>query len=188
MIIQHPPLLAQIGKFIDSPSIQGPLQTSKAVYLSNLGLFKAVGILLTVFFVSCTIFFILKTGWLATRVDRFEDVLLKSDMPKRRAIKAWRNIQKHFFAGDDNNLKLAIIEADNTLNEALRLAGFKGENLGDRLKMIDESKLPGVQQIWEAHKLRNKIVHETNYKLNRNTAEKALAIYEATLSDLGLLD
>lgn len=181
-------LIAQINRALEDPGVQELAQLSTAFYSSNLGLLKAASILLTAFFVIGTIFFIVKTGWLALRVDRVRDVILKTNLPKHHSIKAWRSVQKHFFAGDDNSLKLAIIEADNILDEALRLAGFMGENLGDRLKKVNTSQLTNIQEVWEAHKLRNRLVHETDFRLNRNLAERALAIYEKTFRDLGLLD
>ncbi|MBU6500314.1 MAG: hypothetical protein KGJ89_00590 [Patescibacteria group bacterium] len=188
------PLLAQLTQIqqlnnvLKSQQVQQVEQQTLNVYSSNLGYLKAGSILLTIFFLISCVFFMVKTGWLALRIDRVEDVLLKSDMPRKRSIKVWNKIKTHFFAGDDNSLKLALIEADNVLDEALRLAGFRGDNLGERLKQIEESQLANIQEVWEAHKLRNRLVHETDFKLNRNIAEKALTIYEETLKDLGLLD
>lgn len=181
-------LPAQLNSVLANPRVQELKQGSLNFYTSNLGALKAAGILLTTLFLVGTIFFMIKTGWLALRVDRIRDVILKSNMPKRRSIKAWRKIQKNFFAGDDNSLKLAILEADKTLDEALRLAGFRGDTLGDRLQKIDASQLANIQEIWEAHKLRNRLVHEQDFKLNRDTAERALAIYKQTFESLGLLD
>lgn len=181
-------IFAQIKDVVADPRIQEPLQTSIEFYFSNLGLLKAFAVLLTAFFVGATIFFTIRTGWLAVKMDRFQDVILKSNIPKKRSIKAWRNITEHFFAGDEKDLKIALIESDNLLDEALKLAGFRGMTLGDKLKALDESQLPNIQDVWEAHKLRNRMVHEVDFKLPRDTAEKALGIYEQSFRDLGILD
>lgn len=165
-----------------------PLQQIITFYRENEGLIKFISVLLTVFFLGMTIYSMIVTGWLALRVDRFNDVFLKRNMPKKTSIKAWRKVQKHFFAGDENNLKLAILEADKILDEALKFAGFIGKTLGEKLKQVTPAQIPNINEIWEAHKLRNRIVHETNFSLNRDAAEKALAIYEKTLKDLGILD
>lgn len=181
-------LLAQVNRVLENPAVQTVKLQSEAYYFSHLGLFKAISIFLSVFFIVCTIFFVIKTGWLALRIDRVQDVILKKNLPKKRSMRAWREIQRHFFAGSESDLKLALIEADKILYEALKLAGFKGENLGDILKELDDSKLPNLQEVWEAHKLRNRLAHETDFRLSRDTAERALAIYEQTFRDLGLLD
>jgi hypothetical protein len=179
---------AQIQNLLSGTGLGAAWNNYVVFYFSNLGIFKAVSILLTAFFIGATLYFMIFTNWLPLRIDRVRDVIIKTNLSKKRSIKAWRKIERHFFAGDDNSLKLALIDADNTLNEALRLAGFRGENLGDRLKNIDESQMPNVQDLWEVHKLRNRIAHEPDFKINREIAEKALTIYENAFKDLGLLD
>lgn len=181
-------LLAQLQNLIPTSTINMFGRESFSWYTSHLPLFKTIGFISSCIFIGLTIFFAVRTGWIATRVDRVQDVILKSNVPKKRSIKIWQRVQSHFYAGDDNSLKLAILEADKILDEALRLAGFRGESLGDRLKKLDEAKLPNLQDVWEAHKLRNRLVHEADFKLNRNTAERALAVYEQAFKDLGLLD
>lgn len=181
-------LLAQINKVIENPNIQEPLRTSISLYLSGLGELKALAVLVSAFFIASAIFFAVKTGWLALRVDRVNDIILKTNLPKKRSIKAWRQIERHFFAGDENDLKLALIESDALLDEALRLAGFRGTDLGDRLKKITSAQITNLNEIWEAHKLRNRLVHEAGFKLNRDIAERALTVYKKTLQDIGILD
>ncbi len=181
-------IFAQINEVLKNPDVQQIGQQSLGLYSSNLGVLKAISIFATAFFIGSTVFFAIKTGWLSTRVDRVEDVVIRANMPRRRSIRAWQKIQKHFFAGDENRLKMAVIEADSILDEVLKLAGFRGENLGERLKKINESQLPNIEELWEAHKLRNKLVHESDFHLTRDIAEKALTVYEQTFRDLGLIN
>ncbi len=185
-------LPTQAQNILSNPRVQQGAhqlaQMGSAFYFSHLGIFEFISVIVSGTLIAATVFFIIKTGWLAVRIDRVEDVILKADTPKRKSLKTWGKVQQHFFQGDENSLKLALLEADKILDEALRLAGIMGENLGDRLKKINESQLPNLQDIWEAHKLRNRLAHEQDFKLNRNTAERALAIYEQAFKDLGLLD
>lgn len=179
---------SEINQFLQSPAVQGTGERTLAVYSSYLPLLKAASILLTLFFLTATLIFMIKTSWLPLRIDRVRDVILKTNLPKKRTVKAWRSVKRHFFKGDENSLKMALIEADKLLDEALKAAGFRGESLGDKLKKITEVQLPNLQEIWEAHKLRNRLVHEPNIKLNRDLAERALSIYQQTLRDFGILD
>jgi hypothetical protein len=55
------------------------------------------------------------------------------------------------------------------------------------LKNIKSEQLSNLDQVWQAHRLRNQIVHEPAFKIKRDLAEKALTIYEETLKNLGLL-
>lgn len=179
--------LAQLTAIL--PSSTAPyLEQATSIYDAYVGYFEFIGVFLTLFFIGSTIYFIMTTGYAKYYVSRFEEVALKRNLNKRRSIRGWQEIKRHQFAGDENSLKIALIEADKLLDEALRLAGYSGETLGERLKKITEVEMPDIQLIWEAHKLRNKLAHETNFHLSREIGEKALSIYEKTFKDLGLLE
>jgi hypothetical protein len=156
------------------------------LYNANLPALEIFAVLASAALITATVFFIVKTGWFSLRVDRVRDVILKTDMPKKRAQAAWAATQKHFFAGDANDLKIAVMEADNILNDALQYAGIRGVNLGDRLKTIKRGQMPNLEDVWAAHKLRNEIAHETNFSLKRDTVERALDAYEVALKNLGV--
>jgi hypothetical protein len=163
-------------------------QGAATIYISSLGWLEIGSVVISAVLIGATVYFIIKTGWLATRVNRMQDVILKADVPKKEIQKSWKTIQEHFFVGGDNDLKVAILDADKLLDEALRGAGIQGANLGDRLKKIKPSQLPDIEALWQAHKLRNQIAHESDFKLKRDLAERTLQIYEKTLHDLKALD
>lgn len=146
-----------------------------------------VSILITAAFIVGIVIIIMKTGWLRARLERIDDVLLKSDRAKKFVEKSWEEVERHFFSGNDNDLKIAVIKADTLLGEALREAGTHGVDLGDRLKKLTAAELPNIENVWEAHKLRNRIAHEIDFVLKRDLAERALTVYEQALEYLGVL-
>ncbi len=163
-------------------------QAALAAYFAGLPIVQTISVFLTAFFIAITIYILVKTNWLPSRVERFRDVAFKSDMSRKRARNTWANVERHFFAGDTNDLKIAVMEADTLLDEALRNAGVQGSQLGERLKRIGVSELPNIDDVWQAHKLRNRIAHEADLVLKRDLAERALTIYETALEHLGVLE
>jgi hypothetical protein len=163
-------------------------QSALAFYNVSLLPFEIFSVLISIALIVGIVLTIARTGWFATRVDRVRDVILKTDMPKKRATEAWEAVQRHFFSGNANDLKMAIVQADNILSDALRYAGVRGSNLGDRLKNIKRGQIPNLEDIWAAHKLRNEIAHETSFVLKRDTAERALEAYETALKNLGAFE
>lgn len=180
-------LLAQINDILRNPSVQSSTRWFENNYFVSLPFLKTLSVFVTAFFIASTLFFMIRTGWLPTRIDRTEDIILKKNLPKKRTTSGWRKVQMNFFKGDHPNLKIAILDADKLLNDALKAAGFKGEDLGDRLKGVAREQLPNLDDVWEAHKLRNRIAHETDFRFNRDTAERALEAYEKAFKDLGIL-
>ncbi|HEX4104333.1 MAG TPA: hypothetical protein VHZ04_02540 [Candidatus Paceibacterota bacterium] len=167
---------------------QAITQNALNAYFSHLTILEVISAIISAAFIAATVYFLIETGYISNRVDKIRDVVLKKDISKEHARSSWADIERHFFAGDDNDLKIAIIEADNLLGEALHDVGVPGVNLGERLQRVNPEKLPNVEDVWQAHKIRNRIAHEANFVLKRDLAERALTVYEKALEHLGLLE
>jgi hypothetical protein len=85
-----------------------------------------------------------------------------------------------------DGMALAIIDADKLLDEALKKRHFKGKTMGERL-VSAQRHLSDNDAVWFAHKLRNKLVHESNFRLKKRDVQKALAGFRQGLRDLGAL-
>ena len=78
--------------------------------------------------------------------------------------------------------QVAIIQADKLLDQALRERGFSGDTMGDRLKSSHAG-----DKVWAAHKIRNRIAHETDVKLNAIVVNQALRGFKQGLKNVGAL-
>jgi len=98
----------------------------------------------------------------------------------------WERIISTVDTSDNNSLQMAIMNADKLLDKALRQIGTPGVTMGDRLK-VSGGKFSKINDVWFAHKVRNQVAHESDYKLNVMTARKVLAIFKRSLKELGAL-
>lgn len=105
-------------------------------------------------------------------------------MEKNVNLENWRKILSQGSSDSENDRKIALVAADSLIEKILDLAGYSGDNLGERLKQIEPSDLDSLDALWEAHKIRNRIAHEAGYTLSREDALRALADFEKTLSEL----
>ncbi len=110
----------------------------------------------------------------------------KFDHNKEIIQKKWKNIESHIKTKDLAYYKVAIIEADNLLDFALKSLLIPGSDLGQRLKVIS-ARQPEIRFIWEAHKIRNKLAHEHNFVLKKKDAERAIKQFKKALQILGFL-
>jgi len=72
-----------------------------------------------------------------------------------------------------------IMEADKLLDDILSKKGKQG-NLGDKLKR-SEGLFPNIDAVWEAHKVRNKLAHEVDYKLSDQEADRVIKIFKENI-------
>ena len=65
---------------------------------------------------------------------------------------------------DYNSLRTALIDYDTLLDHVLKDKGIRGTNMGERLKSARSYFPHGLyNEIWEAHKMRNNLVHEATF-------------------------
>ena len=82
---------------------------------------------------------------------------------------------------------MAIIEGDKILDRAMMEMGVQGRTMGDRLKKIGKAKFTQLNAVWHAHRLRNQIAHERDFRPEFRQAQHALDTYKQALKDLGAI-
>lgn len=96
----------------------------------------------------------------------------------------WKELQKGL--NKPETWPMAIIQADNLLDEALKKRRFKGKTMGERL-VSAQRMLSSNDSVWYAHKLRNKLVHEVDVELKKKDVQQALMGLRQALRDLGAM-
>lgn len=99
----------------------------------------------------------------------------------------WQQILKRLESHNPPDWKLAIIEAENLLEEVLTRLGFGGESFGERLEKITIDQLPSLFVLKEVHQTRNNIIHDPDYRLEQDKAKESTLVYGRCLQELGAL-
>lgn len=99
----------------------------------------------------------------------------------------WEQIIQRAAGKDEKSYRLAILEADGLIDESLQKGGYQGKDMAERLKTIHPNELKNLDALWEAHKIRNRIAHEADFRLSISEAERILEIYQAVLKEFELL-
>lgn len=108
-------------------------------------------------------------------------------LKKIELVEKWNSIQDKFGNGTPDNLKIAVIQGDALVDSILKSAGLKGEHMADRLDNIAPGELASFEDIWRSHKIRNQIVHNENFVLTHELAERALKGYEKFLKEIKVI-
>jgi hypothetical protein len=95
----------------------------------------------------------------------------------------WDDITE--LAKDPKTSPMSIINADKLLDEALKCLGFSGNTMAERL-ISAKRQIKSKDQVWGAHKLRNKLVHETNKIASKTEIKVALGGYYRAFKELGV--
>lgn len=100
----------------------------------------------------------------------------------------WADIQTTVGLGGTSHFGQAVVAADKLLDHVLKQKGYAGDTMGERLRNAQKDISPAVyHNAWQAHKLRNQLVHEVGSEVMSFQVKEALQSYEYTLRELGAL-
>jgi len=167
----------EIFLYITSPELQEKILLVKIFFIG-------ISALLTIY-----IFYILKvTTWWAAMFGRSAEEFKRYKASGSRALeKRWKKIAKRMSKNVPSEAKLAILEADKMLDDVLTRLAFQGDSLGEKMEKLTPDYVSNIDALWEAHKIRNNIVHDPNYHLPLQEARKALEKYEQAFRDLEII-
>lgn len=163
-----------------SPELIGRLKTISAVVSIILG---------TLFIIILNNFRKLRFQQTGTSVvqEVAQDIAPPAPAPGGAYRARWEEILRHMDSAKEAEWKFAIIEADKLIDLVLKRVGFFGDTLGERLTNIQPGQLENLQNLWDAHKVRNRIAHEVDYFLRYSEAKQAISYYEAALQELSAI-
>jgi hypothetical protein len=108
----------------------------------------------------------------------------RKDLDRKYFQTQWRELQK--LCAKKETWPMAIIKADNLLDVALRKRRFRGKSMGERMVSAQKT-MSNNDAMWQAHKLRNKLVHEVDVQVSEKDVKNALVGLRQALRDLGAL-
>lgn len=112
---------------------------------------------------------------------------LPVDYKDREFIKQkWAEIQNLMHLGRPSNFKQAVLEADKLIDFVLKKMNYNGQTLADRMR-ASQNRFSNYQGLWDAHKIRNRLVHEVSSEVLHHEAKEAIAKFERALRDLGVV-
>ena len=103
---------------------------------------------------------------------------------KAAAKEKWENILNRIKDNDERDLNMAIIKADSLFDEILMEHGCEGKDMGDRLKTLNHAELKNLNDVWEAHKIRNRLSHDPDFHVKPEEARRVIDIYHAAINEI----
>jgi hypothetical protein len=95
-------------------------------------------------------------------------------------------IEQQLKKDEQSSYHMCILNADKLLDHALTERGLKGKTMGERM-VNAKTMFSNNNEVWTAHKLRNRIAHEQDVKITYDETRYALAYFKKALKDLGAI-
>lgn len=166
------------------------------MFLIIIFLIKIIIVISILSFIGLIIFYMIKSlpfrpKFTISETLNFLKVLQVSDkkysqiMEKRKIIREkWNKLLEKIKSNDERDLRLAIIEADSLVDEILKSHNHQGKDMGERLKSFHSGEFEYIDDLWEAHKIRNRLAHEADFHLPAEESQRLMGIYNKVLEEL----
>ncbi len=145
-------------------------------------------IIVSVFLAGMLIFLLARNQYVKNRyLKDWSEFVESKPYGKAKIVKEWDRIIKQMREGGDSEKKLAIIEADDMVNEMLEKMGYKDEKLEAKLESVNKNIIPNVEDLKKIHKRKRDIVYDPGYIISEEEAEEIMSVYEKTFKDIQFL-
>lgn len=150
--------------------------------------FKIFSIGISVILLLAVGFFLTQTPWLYYRYwAPREDFLAYRPRKKGKIALQWKAIERRLERGSEEELRLAVSEADAILRETVGRMGLPGETIEDQLGAVDPSIFPSASRVRDALQRRNRIIQDPGFRVTKDEARDVLDVYRQAFEDLELL-
>jgi hypothetical protein len=168
--------------------LQGKTASMTSIQAFFLGLEGLLAVLAIVFFAGI-IWIGLRTGDIHHKIrDQYAPIPVL-EVEAKGIMVQWQIVLDHINSENPAEWKLAILEADNMLDEILEDQGYLGETVADKLKEMSPLRVASYDDLWDAHKVRNQIAHggAIDMELSKKTARDTVTKFGRGFKDLGYL-
>ena len=162
--------------YISSSQIQDTLFPVKLVFVT-----------FAMFFLAMTVYFMINSSWLQFKfLEDAAEFFSWQAYGQKEIKKQWDKIKKRIETGTEADYKLAVIDADDFLQQVLDERGYDGENMEESLRKAGKLVAPLLNEILAAHEIRNSVVYDPDFKLSFEQAKKILETYESAINNIGV--
>lgn len=110
---------------------------------------------------------------------KYVPLITKAGMTKK-----WAAIERRLESGNPSEYKVAIIEADSLVNDIVKELGYEGDDMAKRLDRMALLQPEDAETLRSAHQIRNRIVFEQDFSVDRTQANEVLETFKEFLKKL----
>jgi hypothetical protein len=96
----------------------------------------------------------------------------------------WERVHELGSSANESDWRRAILEADIMLGDLLVSQGYRGKDIGERLRDANPLQFTTLDLAWKAHKVRNDIAHQgESYPLSQREANATIDLYRRVFEE-----
>jgi hypothetical protein len=177
--------IIMLGSFLYTAPSDSPIMRQIQSIISTM---KLISTIISMIALSIAIYAFIRINEMMKEETKKVGLAINWDTERKQKNTRWERVDHYMTSLNPSDWKIAILEADNILDEIVERLGYKGDTLGERMKAIEPSDFPYLEEAWAAHKFRNELAHRgMDVPLARSDAERTINVYHRVFKGLGYL-
>lgn len=184
--ITQPVSAPQVAQFLQTSSAPGVYDQLFSAWKGLIGISTFVSLMFAALLVYSFIRITQHRRHYFRHLEAMQRSVAVADIPQTHL--RWHRIEEQLASDDPQSWRLAILEADIMLGELLDLQGYRGETMADKMRQVDRAQFNTIDLAWEAHRVRNKVVHEGEaMQMNAREAQRVVGLYEQVFKEFNFI-
>lgn len=175
--ITHPVTAGEVATYLQTASAPGTYEQLFTAWRAFVGLSVFFSLFFGAWLVYCIVRIYQHKRAHYLHIQHIQHSVAAHDVPQTRL--RWDRVMEQAYSENEQNWRLAILEADIMLNELLDYLGYRGETMADKMRQVEKVDFKSIDLAWEAHRLRNQIAHQSaDHPLSAREVRRVVGLYE----------
>ncbi len=149
---------------------------------------RVIFLTISALMIGMIIFLLYKSPYLDLRFrERDSESRQRRPYQKVKIDDDWKEILRQAKSDDESERKLAVIEADDLVNNVLAQLGYGEGSLLEQLDGLNEEIIPNIEEVKKAHRERRDMTYDPTKKVSKEKAAELVSVYEEIFKDLQLI-
>ncbi len=146
---------------------------------------KIIFVIISSILVINIFFLIVSTNWINWRYKQnWAEFSSFKPLEAQQISARWKKVNQRLASKDQAEYKLAVLESEELLKDALKMDGYAGETLEEQLSKVDPSDISDTEKVIEAHNFRNEIVKNPEKELRLKDAKSIVFVFEKAFEEM----
>ena len=149
---------------------------------------KIASVLLSLLFIVLSVVVSIMAQYAFDFYDAYTQIFRGGDLYRKDSIRGWKKILRLVRSDNPEDWRKALMLAGKIFDEVLKLAGYLGTSVYERLEQVTPEVVKNIEALKQAHAFSERVAAEPEMPLTKKETVNALRAYREAFQGLELLD
>ena len=156
--------------------------------INHMGIMESISFLISALFCVLSIRLMIAMDYFSEDMRYRWNIFKHISNDTQRIMSIWKKILDLVVSHDPHDWRQAVVFADALLDEVLKIAGYRGRSVEERLAHVDEAALPTIGMLRRVRMRVFALLAEDEPHLEQHQVKELLREYRQVFKQLGMME